>query len=177
MAIPPRQISFSPSEDTFVPDDMPGKDNGSSMFLRLRARGKERALVKFDTAAITAALGSSTVLSAKLVFAVATNWKNWEGGATVELYPASSLWSEHTAVWDLAALDGTPGATAAVSNDTAGTLSFEVTSDVKKFLAGGNGDDGWILKKANECAPGAVDLGSRESDTPPKLVIDYQDPS
>jgi hypothetical protein len=170
----PREISFAPSADTFVADNAPGEDNGSGQFLRLRARGRERVLIKFDPVAIKDAIGSSTITSAKLVFSVAKNWGNWEGIGTIEIYPASSAWSEYAVPWSAAvpAVGVAPIATSTVSNNTMGTISFDVTSDVVRWLAGAE-NDGWIIKKADECAPGVIDLGSRESDAPPELEIKY----
>lgn len=65
----------------------------------------------------------------------------------------------------------TPTATTTITNGQTGTVSLDVTSDVKSFLHGTNTNDGWIVKLDNESLSGKVDFGSRESGTPPQLII------
>jgi len=38
----------------------------------------------------------------------------------------------------------------------------------------GTENDGWILQKADECSPGVIDFGSRESNSSPTLTITYE---
>ena len=66
-----------------------------------------------------------------------------------------------------------PSAATTISNDTTSTVSFDVAADINAFL-NGTENDGWILQKADECAPCAIDFGSRESETPPMLKIVLQ---
>ena len=66
-----------------------------------------------------------------------------------------------------------PSATTTVSNDATSTVSFDVASDIRAFL-GGTENDGWIIRKADECAPGVVDFGSRESANLPMLTVTYE---
>jgi hypothetical protein len=41
-------------------------------------------------------------------------------------------------------------------------------------MAGGSQHYGWIIKRTSESTSGSVDFGSRESGTPPELVITYR---
>jgi hypothetical protein len=178
VAAPPREISFSPIEDTYIDAADSDVNYGGSSVLRLRARGKNRAFAKFDQAAIENAVGSNTIVSANLAFTVAKNWENWAASGLLTLHRMTSPWIESGATWNSVNVSGTaswilePSAMTTVSNDTTSTISLDVTTDVRAFL-NGTEDDGWILQKADECAPGVIDFGSRESETPPVLTVTY----
>jgi pimeloyl-ACP methyl ester carboxylesterase len=176
---PPREISFSPIADTYIDSNAPDVNYGGDAILRLRARGKDRALVKFDETAIENAIGSSTIVSAALTFTVAKNWKNWVRPGLLALHSMTSPWIETGATWNIENSASSspwvlePSATTTVSDDTTSTVSFDATDDVRAFIDGAE-NDGWILQKADECAPGVIDFGSRESETPPMLKIVLQ---
>lgn len=61
-----------------------------------------------------------------------------------------------------------------ISNNQTGTIDFDVTSDVSNFLNNSSNNFGWILKKEDESLSGEVSFGSRESITPPQLIITTQ---
>lgn len=176
-----KEMLFSPIADTYIDNNASGTNHGGDMILRLRSRGKNRALIKFDDVAIGEAVGSSTIVSATLAFAVAKNWGNWVPSGSLGLHRMTSPWAETSATWNTenstsgALWIGEPGATTTVSNDTTSTASFDVATDVRAFLSGAE-NDGWILQKADECVPGVIDLGSRESETPPILTVTYAAP-
>jgi PKD domain-containing protein len=65
---------------------------------------------------------------------------------------------------------GTPTATATITNNETGTVSFNVTSDVQAFL-NGTANDGWIVKKDDETKDGIIQFSSREGANSPQLVI------
>ena len=73
----------------------PDANHGGDAILRLRARGKNRALVKFDSAAIKDAVGSSTIVSATLTFTVAKNWENWAATGSLALLSDDAPWTEN----------------------------------------------------------------------------------
>jgi hypothetical protein len=172
----PIETSFSPVADTYIDDNAPDANHGGDAILRLRARGKDRSLIKFDQAAILNVVGSSSIVSATLTFAVAKNWENWAASGSLALHRITAPWTEASATWNSenpaggASWAADPSATTTVSNDTTSTVSFDVTADARAFL-NGTENDGWILKKVDECAPGVMDFGSRESETPPVLKI------
>ncbi len=173
---PPHETVLSAIADTYIDSGNPEGNNGNASILRLRARGKDRALVKFDESAIESAIGSSTAFSATLDFTVAKNWMNRAAPETIGLYrmavpwdgAAATTWSTENASGTVWAAD--PSATSTVSNNTTNTVSFDVTADIAAFM-NGTENEGWIMRKTNECAPGAIDFGSRESGMPPKLMI------
>ncbi len=175
----PHEISFSPIEDTYTDANAPDTNHGSDQILRLRSRGKNRALVKFDEAAIESAISSNTIVSAMLTFTVAKNWENWVSPESLELHRMAMPWIETGATWNTEnSTSGVPwfaepSATTTVSNDTMNTVSFDVTDDVEDFL-NGTENNGWILQKADECAPGVIDFDSRESETPSVLTVVVQ---
>jgi hypothetical protein len=49
-------------------------------------------------------------------------------------------------------------------------VSFDLTADVRAFLDG-SPNHGWLVRKVNEGAPGRVEFASRETATPPRLVV------
>jgi pimeloyl-ACP methyl ester carboxylesterase len=177
--LPPREVSFSPITDTYIDSNAPDVNYGGDAILRLRARGKNRALVKFDETAIENAIGSSTIVSAALTFAVAKNWENWASAESLALHRITSAWTEGGATWNTENPTSSvlwitePSATTTISNDTTSTVSFNVTANIQAFLSGTE-NDGWILQKADECAPGVIDFGSREFGSPPALSLVLQ---
>jgi len=65
----------------------------------------------------------------------------------------------------------TPTATRLIANGLRGLVTLDVTADVRGLSSGGGAQHGWILKKTDDGASGQVDFGSRESATPPRLVL------
>lgn len=171
-------MSFSPIADTYIDSNAPDVNYGDEAILRLRARGKNRALMKFDQSAIESTIGSSTIVSATLTFTVAKNWENWVTPGLLALRRMAAPWTENGATWNTEnSASSSPwvlesSATTTVSDDTTSTVSFDVVADIKAFLTGVE-NNGWILQKADECTPGVIDLGSRESDLPPILTVTY----
>ncbi len=67
-----------------------------------------------------------------------------------------------------------PTATTIITNHESGTVSLDVTADIKNFLNGTNQNYGWILKRTNESTTGNVDFGSKENGNGPVLIITPQ---
>jgi len=198
----PSQSTFLPIADTYVRQGMPNKNQGEETFLRVRAAGDNRALIKFDQETIHDIIGSGEVISAYLELQTVRNQENWgKQGRTIEIYRLVRDWSEYGATWNCST-DTNPGNARAdcpgngwdmgkpkrqelypwvasptdsvlITNNTDGTIIFDVTEDVKSFL-NGTPDHGWIVKKEDENKPGLVEFGSRENDASPVLVIVYQ---
>ena len=55
-----------------------------------------------------------------------------------------------------------------------GTIAFDVTDDVVAFLSGTLENHGWVVKKEEETLSGHVAFASRESATPPQLLLTVQ---
>ena len=80
-----------------------------------------------------------------------------------------------TTAWDMThdtswPFISTPTATANITNNETGVVSFDVTGDIQAFLSG-TANDGWIIKKTNEGQNGLIEFGSKESTSAPQLVI------
>ncbi len=181
--------------DTYLKQGSPNQNQGAESILRLQSSGKNRALIRFDQAEIAALAAGGTVTSANLVLPVSFNAANWgTTGRTIDLYRLSQPWTEAGATANCAVdanvtnssadcaatawsmygssppFASTPTATLLVTNNTSGTVSFDVLPDVAAFLQG-TANNGWILKKTDEGANGQIDFASRETTTPPVLVL------
>ena len=70
--------------------------------------------------------------------------------------------------------EATASGSQVITNGQAGVVEYDVTADVTDFLDGDPSNYGWLIKKTNEGQNGQVSLGSKESATPPQLIITYQ---
>jgi pimeloyl-ACP methyl ester carboxylesterase len=176
---PPEELSFLPSADAYLDAAHPTMNYGSGPMLRVRSRGKDRPVISFDVAAIRSAVGSRSIVSSSLIFAVDKNWGNWSSTGTLFLEDIATPWTESGVTWEVVSgmtpsssfANGRPQT--AVNNATAGSISFDVEGDVKAMVAG-SPYFGWMMRKRDECTPGVIDLGSRESRDPPVLKIVIQ---
>ncbi len=192
-------LTVPPFADTYIRSGSPNQNQGAEPILRLRASGNNRALLQFDSAAVATAVGSGTVASARLELTIVLNADNWgPDGRTIDLHRLTQSWTEAGATWNCGDdLDpgnqkpdcpttawemggagpppwiATPTATALVTNGLRGVITVDVTADIQALLGGG-AFPGWILKKTNEGATGRVEFGSRESATPPRLILEIQ---
>lgn len=80
--------------------------------------------------------------------------------------------------WAMSFRPGVPYPFDAVPEDTVPafttdrTITFDVTSDVQSFLAGTKTNHGWLIKGDDALLAGEwINFGSRESGTPPRLVL------
>ena len=175
---PPQELSFSPVADTYIDALSPDMRYGTSSFLRVRSKGKDRIFLKFDGVAIRSGVGSGTILSAKLSFPILKNWRNWSSSGTLEAYPAATSWSENGLSWSDSGISSNgvpmePVATTSVTNEATSSLAFIFSGDLASLpdVLGGNG---LVIRKIDECSPGVIDLDSRESGDPPTLTLVVQ---
>lgn len=188
-------LTFPVTADTNITRSAPDREHGRAAFLRVAKTGPSRALVQFDPAPLAAALAGNQLLSAQLAMSIAANGNNWgASGRTVGVYRLTTAWSEGAATWDCPAdsnLDNhrpdcpapwnggafasSPTATALLTRHLAGTVTFDVTSDVAAFLAGTT-NAGWLLAKTDETESGRVDFVSREASSgqAAQLVVVFQ---
>ena len=185
--------TLAPSADTYIRRLEPNQNQGTDSILRLRALGRNRALLRWDQAALARAVGGRTLTSARLELTIASLEENGgDSGRTIELHRMTHDWTELGATWNCA-VDTVPAnhrpsctgptawnmedsasypwlavptATALIKNGQAGVVTFDVTADVLAWLAG-QSSDGWVVKKTLEGKPGKVDFGSREGGAPP----------
>ncbi len=193
-------VTLPVSGDTYISAKSPDREHGRAAFLRVAKAGPSRALVAFDPGALLAALAGDQLLAAQLQLGIAANARNWgAAGRTVGAYRLTTPWSEASATWDCPAdtnLDNdlpdcpapaggwnggafvsTPTATALVTRQLAGSVSFDVTADVASFLSG-TANSGWLIGKTDETLAGRIDLTAREaaSGQPAQLVVVFQVP-
>jgi RHS repeat-associated protein len=187
------------SADTHVRQGEPNQNFGSSNELRIRAAGRNRALLAFDAVAVSGALAGPLV-RARLKLPIAEAADNWGSARALGAHRLRRSWTELGATWNCALDSNTansapdcgassswtmfgagtdvpwldpPTGTTLVSSGQAGTLELDVTRDVACALAGFVPLNGWIIKKELENQSGRIDLHSREAATPPALFLEW----
>ncbi|HLB37462.1 MAG TPA: S8 family serine peptidase, partial [Gemmatimonadales bacterium] len=190
--------SALPAADTYLRQGNPNQNQGTESVLKLQASGKNRGLLWWDPVTIRGAVGADSLVSARLELTIALNADNWGlTGRTIDLHRLTQAWRELGATWNCAvdtdptnpvadcsgetawAMDGpnprpwvtVPTATQLIATGLTGVVTLNVTADVADPLLGSGVLHGWILKKTDEGASGRVDFGSRESVSPPRLVL------
>ena len=184
--------------DTYLRSGSSNQNQGNDTFLRVQSSGNNRSLVRFDSAAITAAVGNGSLASARLELYIQSNSNNWSAdGRTVDAHRLMANWSELGATWNCG-VDSNPGNsnadcttqwaggqlaeepsdTVLHTNGLTGWVRFDVTSDVLAFLSG-TPNYGWIVKKTEEGQNGQVEYTSRQgaADHAPRLVLVVESPS
>jgi RHS repeat-associated protein len=184
--------------DTYLRSGSPNQNQGDEVGLRVQSTGQNRALVRFDSATVSAALSGGSLARARLELFVATNADNWgSSGRSVDVHRLLADWSEGGATWNCG-IDQIPSnskpdcltqwagglfaeePTDSVlhTNGMSGWIAFDVTADVAAF-ANGESDFGWLVKKTEEGQNGQVEYAARESggDTAPRLVLVVESPT
>lgn len=91
----PVTVSFNASGDAYVKSGQDNHNYGAGTFMNLQSSGSNRSLVKFDQSELQNAIGSGTVLSAKLKLTITDNGNNWGStGRTVDLHRMVASWDE-----------------------------------------------------------------------------------
>lgn len=192
MAAAPVTTNLPAAADTTLRHLLPNQNFGGDDGLRVGWSKASRSLVRFDTAAVVATVGSGTLVSAHLELYVEGTFESLGlVSQDVAAHRVTAAWTEAGATWNCA-IDTRPGdiradcnpkwnggtfaatatATAPHNKNTAGYVRWNVTADVAAFLAG-TANQGWLLKKANELALGRIDYASREGAAArrPRLVL------
>src|SRR3972149_4484916 len=188
------------TQDTYIRRLFPNQNQGDEAVRVIRALARNRPLLQFDQAQIAGAVGSGTLVSAKLRLTIVFNGNNWgavgrEGG----VHRLTQPWTELGATWncpddtnvanhrpDCTQWDMGEGApdpfvptpTDGVRhrNDQTGVVEWDVTPDVAAFLAGTAQNVGWLLKAVDQHHTGHVQYASREGAAPPELVLEVKRP-
>jgi len=122
-----REVVLVASGDTFVRAGAANTNEGGSPLLRVQASGDNRALVKFDQAAIEAAVAGARLISAKLRVTVADNAENWgeSGDRTIDLHRMIVAWEEGNGINSLV-----PGRTQYRGDGAGATWNLAVDADI-----------------------------------------------
>ncbi|MFY9822528.1 MAG: DNRLRE domain-containing protein, partial [Thermoanaerobaculia bacterium] len=176
--------------DSTLKQSPANQNRGSDSTLQLAGDG--RVLVRFDQAAIAAAVGSGRLVSASLELFVHSTSGSWgPDGRPIEAHLVTAPWTEAGVTWNCA-VDTNPAnnkqdcatawaggtfvddATDSVTQTSAQQVwvPFDVTADVAAFLAG-TPNQGWLIEKADGDQSGKADYGSREGAVAerPRLVL------
>ena len=194
-------VALNSAADTTLRQGTPNSNQGAETFLRIQHNGNQRVLVRFDQQALEQAVGSSSIRSAKLRLFIAANGNNWGAdGREVNVHRLTQAWTEAGATWscpnDTNTGNGSPDCSPSWDmggsslppfaiapthvilhqNNQTGWVEWDVTSDVRKFLAHEANNYGWIIRKDDEASAGQVDYASRENTNPPQLVVELGEP-
>jgi hypothetical protein len=185
-------ISLEAAGDTYLKSGSPNKSQGGEGALRVQSSGHNRSLVRFDQAAIAAAVAGGSLASASLELFIQDNADNWGAdGRTVDVHRLSVAWTETGVTWNCpvdansgnsspdcavqwngGSFEEEPSDTLLHTNGLVGWVSFDVTGDVQGFLEGA-ANYGWLVKKTEEGQNGRVDYTSRQgaAGQAPRLVL------
>ena len=187
--------SLTPAADAYLQAGSGANANfGSDTVLQVMA-GPQRTLVRFDQTQIATAIGADSLVSATLQLTI-VSIGNWDGSGTLSLHRMARSWTEGGATWNCS-IDtnpanqsadcneagqwpmGSPGAgdpylssatsSITVTNNQTGVVQFDVTADVRAFLAGTT-NNGWLIKK-DDGYEGFARFRSKETSAKPRLML------
>ena len=170
----------------------PAGNTGAAVTMLVRSSGvsNQRSYIKFDLTKCTPAIpASATVSNATVriwVTAIATNCR------TQDIFPATAVWTEAAITWNNqpfgtalnnpasgARTDGVNVGTAPCTYSAASQyVSWNVTADVVKFVAGTMTNNGWMIRDDVEGSAAARTNTYGTSDVvsvpqAPQLVVNY----
>jgi len=105
----PVTTSLPAVADTTLRQQQVNQNVGGEVQIRLSWAQGSRTLVRFDPAAITAAVGTGALISAHLELDVEATGETWPGGSqNVGAHRVTADWTETGATWNCA-IDAQPG--------------------------------------------------------------------
>jgi subtilisin family serine protease len=187
-------ISLNPTRDSYLSVGFPNTNFGSADTLMVGklTPSTQRTVIAFDSAAIRNAVGTDSLVSVVLKLTITRNGGSWgPSGRHMSIHRLIEDWTEAgvtrncridtnsqnnqpdcpSAAWSSSSFVATATDSLLITNATLGVLSFSVTSDIRSLLAGTSSHMGWMLKHANETEAGLLVFASRESQTPPQLIL------
>jgi K319L-like, PKD domain len=195
-------VTLVSAADTTLKQGTPNTNQGTELLLRIQHSGTQRVLVRFDQQALEQVVGSSSIRSAKVRLFISTNGNNWgTDGREVNVHRLTQAWTEAGATWncpnDTNTGNGGPDCNPSWEmggnslppfaiapthvilhqNNQTGWVEWDVTGDVRKFLAHEASNYGWIIRKDDEGVSGQVDYASRENTNAPQLIIELGEPN
>jgi hypothetical protein len=201
---PMYSTTITANADSYVRQGQPNQNFGTSTILRVQSSGRNRAVVNFDANAIHGVLGGNGLQHAVLQIAISKTFDNWGADRVLGVHHLRSVWSELGATWNcgtdtnpnnqsadcngptawamwapelpqgqIAWVDP-PISTALISSAQTGVVTFDVTTELACELAGFTPFNGFLIKKEAEQQAGHIEFASRETVTPPVLVLDHR---
>ncbi|HEX2177014.1 MAG TPA: DNRLRE domain-containing protein [Nocardioidaceae bacterium] len=172
--VPLTTCSGQPAADTFTDQAIPATNNGTGAELRVASRtgAVKRAFLRFDLAGCSIP-PDAVVRSAELSLYL---WSAPSAARTYGAFRLTSAWDETTLTWASAQPSAVGSATATVTTGTAGTVRWDVTTDVQAHVRTPSSSHGWVLRDLTETGGSTREAGfvSREYGTaPPSLEITY----
>ncbi|MCP3936878.1 MAG: DNRLRE domain-containing protein [Actinomycetia bacterium] len=194
----PSTVELLATADSYVRSGSKNKNYGTETTTWIRGSGGRKTVVQFDQDAITNAVGTGALVSATLelnaVEGTAGGWSS--SGRLVGAYRLTHDWVETGVTWNCGndpdmsnSRPDCPGEAWEMNqnqafswldpptdqilftNDTTGTVSWDVTDDVQAFLAGAD-NRGWIVRKEHDGQSGKIEFHTKESSEPPILVLE-----
>ncbi|MET0287761.1 MAG: DNRLRE domain-containing protein [Polyangiales bacterium] len=188
-----QNATLNADADTTLKANSPFSNFGKVTNINTSGLPRERSLVRFDQAKLVAAVAGRPVVSASLELSVQELAPFFFYGTDATVHRVQKAWTETGATWSCAndtvptnsssnctsangwamtANQGYDGASNSQRiNRGATSVKFNVTDDVKKFLAGSKTNNGWLIKLDPEGPPVSARFKSRESNAGPKLVL------
>lgn len=190
--------AITASADAYVRSDAANKNYGPNDSLRILKQGTSganRAFVSISQSQVADSVGLDSLVSASITVAIKRTGTDWGStGRYVGAYRVTKAWTEAGVTWSCAVdgnvsnstkdCTGSASWTAAggdhsssstgqvkIVNSQAGSLSIDVTADVRAFLAGTSQNYGWLVRLVNEAQTGTIVFRSREGTIKPKLVL------
>ncbi|MEO8184802.1 MAG: hypothetical protein ABI895_38835 [Deltaproteobacteria bacterium] len=91
------------SGDTYLRSGAPNQNAGGDTTLSLQSVGRRRALLFFDPPRITAAVGSRTLMAARIELTLASSPSNWGlSGRSIAIHRLKQASAEYQATWNCA---------------------------------------------------------------------------
>lgn len=189
----PASATLNVTSDTSIRASNPNLNFGTTPTLDIN-----RGLLRVDPTALSAVVSPTDyVVSAKLRVTLVPS-DSRKAQRNLDVHRVLKQWTENQATWNCAVdtntgnrqadcsgasawrMTGTDAFVSTASSRTTipasrtGTLELDVTSDVRSFLNGSAANYGWLLKTGVGNGSEVADLASRESTTPPALVLSVQ---
>ncbi|MCA9580497.1 MAG: DNRLRE domain-containing protein, partial [Myxococcales bacterium] len=185
------EVSVPSTGDTHIANNK-DKNYAYEAETEVKGSGDNRTLVSFDPAAVAAAIGTRTVVSAEIEFTLREATANWgSSGRDIDVYRITVPWMERFATdrcWhDSNPLNGskdcasgqewdpgngyasTPTSSKTITNGLTGAIRFDVTNDLADLLSNQIAGNGWLLSL--DGGSGKAVFWSRETEEGPRLVL------
>jgi hypothetical protein len=142
--------TLAAAADTYVRGGAPNTNEGGAVILRIQDSSDNRALVRFDQAAIAALVAGRPVLSARLQLTITQIANNWgPTGRTVDAHRLTANWVEGNG-FD----EDNPRPGAAAVRAQPGTAPSTATSPTSRPTAVARRHGRWACRTCRSCAPG-----------------------